>query len=418
MSEQRSRTNRTLQWGLVVVLAGIGAGLVGVVMTLALHLVQWLTWGTHGASLVDQVRAAPRWRRLLGPAVGGLLAGLGWWWLRRRGPVTTIEQAIETGRPLPPVRTWVDALLQILVVGAGASIGREGAPRQAAAAVADQLSKRFRTSSRQRHALMAAGAGAGLAAVYNIPVAGLFFALELFGLPRRWRAVLAGAVISVVATATAWVVVPPRPLFGFPATPTTVSTLVSSTLWALACIPVCAALASGFDALATRAKDARTPPGWRLPAGLALVAALTGLAAWWLPSLPGNGKDVMGEALLGHGGIALLLVLVVAKPLFSVLTLRSGAVGGLLMPSLSTGAALGAAVALLLAQAGQPAPVAVFALLAAAGVLAVTQRAPLFAAAMAWELTWAPWWTIPLLLAVTVGAHRLRSWHGTPSHRR
>ncbi|WIM72687.1 chloride channel protein [Corynebacterium suedekumii] len=97
-----------------------------------------------------------------------------------------------------------------------------------------------------------------------------------------------------------------------------------------------------------------------------------------------------------------------AKPLLTAFSLGSGAVGGTLTPALAVGAALGGLVGVLVGV--DPGLVAVFALIGAAGVLAVMQRAPLFAAVIAWELTWAPWWTLPLLVAVAVAAYGTDRW--------
>ena len=84
--------------------------------------------------------------------------------------------------------------------------------------------------------------------------------------------------------------------------------------------------------------------------------------------------------------------------------LAAGARGGLLTPALSTGAALGVAAAWGLSLLGIVADPVPFAIIAAGGVLAVTQRAPLFAAVMAWELIRAPIWILPLLLVAAFGS--------------
>jgi len=145
-----------------VVLVGLGAGVTGAVFWLLLHGVQHLALGAASHDDIDIVAGVPFWRRLLAPAVAGVLVGLGWWGLRRRAdvePVTTVLH--DPSRRLAFVSTWADAILQTVVVGAGASIGREGAPRQGAAAVATWVSDRLRLDQADRRLIVGAAAGAG-----------------------------------------------------------------------------------------------------------------------------------------------------------------------------------------------------------------------------------------------------------------
>ena len=198
-----------------VAAVGLIAGAVGALMALALHAVEWAAFGEGSASLIDALRTAPAWRRFAAVPIGAGLAGLGWRALRRRGPVTTLDQALRTpGTRLPVGRTAADALLQVAVVGSGTSVGRESAPRQTAAALADALCLRMSVDGEFRRVLLAAGAGAGLAAVYNTPWSAVPFALTVT--LGRWtlRGALATAAISWIGTTIAWSVTD-----GLPATP-------------------------------------------------------------------------------------------------------------------------------------------------------------------------------------------------------
>ena len=408
----------------LAVLGGVAAGLVGAAMAWLLLRIQALTYGVTSESLLDEVRAASDWRRVAGPLVGGLLAGLGWWWLRRRGRVGAVEDALgegpESAERLPLRPTIADALLQLLVVGSGASIGREGAPRQASAALAEWLAGTLRVGPATRRAAVAAAAGAGLAAVYNVPLAGVAFTLEVLPQTRNRQTATLALVMSVLATVTAWPVVTNRPTYAFPDVPGVAPTMAAAACWAAVCIPLCAGVGWAFHALARAAESGRPRPSWRLPVAVAAASGLVGAVSIGLPALPGNGKDLMQLAFSGVPALAGFGALLLLKPLATAMCLRSGAVGGLLTPALATGAALGGLVATglhrlgdagtvgAIAAVGPASSLPVFALVAAAGVLAVTQRAPIFAATMAWELTRAPLWTIPLLLGTALGAHHLR----------
>lgn len=400
---RQRRLRPTLTAAAVVMLGGITAGLVGAAMVAVMHLVELAAYGRHGTSLVQ---AAAPWRRILAPTLGGILAGLGWWTLRRGGQLVPLRTALhDPARRMGILRTTADALLQILLVGSGGSLGREGAPRQTSAVLAQHIARRGGVAVDLGPTILAAAAGAGLAAVYNVPVAGALFALEV--LLVRWTplTISISAAMSAIATVVAWPVVSVRPTYDFPAA----APQLGALWWTLVAVPLTALLGLGFATLAGVAERRRPRAGWRLPVAIGLTGALLGALSVSVPDLPGNGQEIMQTAFAGSGSAAGFLLLLVLKPLVTGLYVRSGAVGGLLTPALATGASAGGAAAWIVRSGGGQASVALWALIGAAGVLAVTQRAPLFAAAMAWELTTAPLWTVPLLLAVTYaslgGAH-------------
>lgn len=386
-----------------VLLAGLGAGLTGALFWLVLHAVQEVTLGLGPHDGADSVASVPLWRRLLGPAVAGLLVGLGWWWLRRDDvvPVTTVLR--DPARRLDLVPTWADALLQTVVVGAGASIGREGAPRQGAAAVATWLSERLKLDESDRRVVVGAAAGAGLAAVYNVPLTGAVYTLEVLLVTRRWRVAVAALLASALATVVAWPVVGRHPVYPFPSTPATATTWVVALLAA----PVCAGVGTAFQRLTSAGRRASVDRSRWLPVALTLAGAGTGLVSWWLPELPGNGKAVLDAAFAADLALGSAALLLVAKPLATAGWLWGGAAGGLLTPALATGAAAGAVAAGVAGQLGALVSVPQAALVGAVGVLAVSQRAPIFATAFAIELTHAPVGVWPALLVAALGSYWL-----------
>ena len=385
-----------------VVLAGLGAGLTGAVFWLLLHGVQHLALGDVSHDGIDTVAGVRLWRRLLAPTVAGALVGLGWWALRRRAdvePVTTVLH--DPSRRLAFLPTWADAVLQTVVVAAGASIGREGAPRQGAAAVATWVSDRLRLDPADRRVLVGAAAGAGLAAVYNVPLTGAVYTLEALLVTRRWRVAVLALTVSVIATVTAWPVVGRHPVYSFPSAPVTTATWVG----ALVAVPLTAAVGTGFARGTSVSRHLRVHRSKLLPVALALTGAGTGLVSWWLPQLPGNGKPVLDAAFVGSLTLLPAALLILVKPAATAGWLWASAAGGLLTPALATGGATGALVALVAGRLGHPVSMQQYALLMAVGVLAVTQRAPMFAAAFGIELTHppAPLW---LVLVLTVLAAR------------
>jgi len=364
---------------------GAAAGVGGVALVLVLHGVQHLAYGYSEGRFADGVLLASRPRRVLAMALGGLLVGTGWWALRRWGtPLVGVEEAAREGGPRLPVRvTALDAVLQVVAVGAGAPLGREGAPRQVGAAVAGRLGERFGLDARRRAVLVAAGAGAGLAAVYDVPLAGALFTLEVLLGSFAADAVVAALATAATATVVAWPVTGRAPTYLVaPFGPPSLSLVVG----ALVLGPVAGLLGWAFRRASARAR-AHRPPGWRLPVLTTVVLAAIGLLAVALPEVLGNGRAPAELALLGQAGGGTAALLLLARPLASVAALRAGARGGLLTPGLALGALLGTLAAAAWAHVWPGAPAAAFAAVGAAAVLAVVQRAPLTAVVLLVEFT-------------------------------
>jgi chloride channel protein, CIC family len=112
----------------------------------------------------------------------GLVTGAGQIVLRHlssgNGIDTTAAIWFHAGR-MPALRTLGSAVLSVIIVGMGASLGREGAPKQAGAVFANFFSDRIQLSDEQRRLLVACGSGAGMAAAYGVPLGGALFSLEV-----------------------------------------------------------------------------------------------------------------------------------------------------------------------------------------------------------------------------------------------
>ena len=406
---------------IAVLATGVLAGGVGILMLLTLRAVEWLAFGHGTEFMLDAVRMAPAWRRFIAVPIGAGLAGLAWWALRRSRPVTDIKGALaDPDADFPVVRTTADALLQVLVVGSGTSVGRENAPRQMAASLANSVSRIVGLDWRWRRILIAAGAGAGLAAVYNTPLTAVPFALTVILGEWSVAGVVISLVISAIATPIAWLVT-----FGEASTALSIGDAAAAGpvyVWAVAAIPLCAGAGWIMRVMCSRARvGARIEQAsWRTPVAMAAAGVVTGAVGLWLAQILGNGKSTL-DMLFGNVApiepvvIGVLCGVFVLKPVLTAVTLRKGVVGGLLMPSAATGAGLGAAVALTLAHVGildsgtQPMDdvVALFALVAAAGLLAVTQASPLFAVIFALELTHCQMWIWPAVAITGFGSYWL-----------
>jgi H+/Cl- antiporter ClcA len=312
-----------------------------------------------------------------------------------------LTDTIRCDRPFAQKPMALDALLQVIAVGSGASLGREQAPRLFAAAGTELLIRLGSIPAPERRILLAGAAGAGLAAVYNVPAAGALFALGV--ILRSWRplAVLVAVATSSIATVTAWPVSHGAATFIWPPTHYTWKALT----FAIVAMPIGAAVGTVFNALIARARQHTLSTSWRLVPAIGLAGLITGTCSIWLPALPGNGKSIVLESLAGGSTLVAVTLAMVLKPLLTTMFVRAGAVGGMLTPALSTGVATGAFVALAINDVGGHASVPTFALIGGAAVLGITQQAPVFAAVFTGELTHPPAEVWTMLVVAAVGAH-------------
>lgn len=371
----------------VTALVGVGAGIGGGLVYAALHAIQHLAFGYSEGTFIDGLLETPPVNRVVALAVAGLLGGVGWWALRRWGrlrpehAIVSVEAAVG-GRRMPWFVTVANAGLQIVIVGLGASIGREVAPRELGALVADWLSDRAGVSARERRILVACGAGAGLAAVYNVPFGGAVFAVEILLAEISFATVLPALAASAVATLVARLVVPANPLYPieqFPLSP-------SIVVWAVLAGPVIGFAAIGFVRLMQFAQRIR-PASWGILIVMPLVFTAVGVASLWFPAILGNGRSLGQLALTASLPVLLILTLTLLKVIATAGTIGAGAAGGTLTPSLAVGAGLGLTIGAAWNLVWPGAPVAVFALIGAAAFLAVTMRAPLTALLLVMEFT-------------------------------
>lgn len=385
----------------VTLLVGVGAGVGGALVALLLHAIQHLAFGYSEGTFLEGLLEAPPVNRVVALAVAGVIGGVGWWLLRRWGSrdprhtIVSVEASVG-GRRMPGLVTLLNAGLQIVIVGLGASIGREVAPREVAALWSGWLSERAGVSARERRILVACGAGAGLAAVYSVPLGGAVFAVEILLAEVSFATVLPALATSGIAALVARVVVPANPLYRVEQVPLSPTIVV----WSVLAGPLIGLAAVGFVRAASFAQRHR-PQRWGILVVMPVAFVAIGVVALWFPAILGNGR-ALGQLALGASlPVLLLLAITVLKAVATVGTIGAGAAGGTLTPSLAIGAGLGLAVgdAWLLLWPG--APLAGFALLGAAAFLAVTMRAPLTALVLVMEFTGqGPALLVPLMLCV------------------
>lgn len=409
-----------------------------------------------------QVRHAqlelPVWLLFLGPVVGMALTGV----LVRmfasdakgHGVPQVMRALIEKGGHIPARVGLTKVAASIATVASGGSAGTEGPIVQIGATAGSVVGQRLGVGREQMMTLVGCGAAAGISAIFNAPIAGVFFALEIllrdFSL-KTFTPIVVSAVFAAAVTHMAQ---------GQNEAIFTVSTFENLTFTALE-FPnyivlglLCGLLAVGFNRALHACEDlyARLKLHWFVaPITGGLVLGALGIAwiflvraaggdptseASEIPSFFGNGYETIrwlleptsygappevvgaavhaGEHAAGHGGHAsaalpmaiwLISLLVVFKAAATCVTLSSGGSGGVFAPSLFIGAAGGAALGVALDRIGLlPAGSnpAAYALVGMAAVVAGSTHGPLTAILMLFELTRDPYVLLPIMLAAVV----------------
>jgi H+/Cl- antiporter ClcA len=401
------RLRSSVEFFCAVVIVGLLAGIAGLSTTFVLRFVQHLTYHYSFGTLLAGVTGSSPVRRALGPMIGAALAGLGWWILRRRSEVPPMAPTIARHDRIPRLSWSIDALLQVLLVGSGASLGREGAPRQFAAALGDLGTGWLkRLSPRDREVLLACAAGAGLGAVYAVPLAGALFSVRI--LLNTWhpRALGAAFITSSLAVAMGSAVTRDQPNLQWPIEESRYLVTAHGLLLA----PVTLVVGLAFNRLIKAARPVRLIRGWVLIPSLAGAGLVMGICSHWWPELPGNGRSILTVSLASGMSLTSATAILLLKPLLTALFLRAGGAGGMLTPSLATGAAAGS-VSILTVNwlAGTHLHTPAISLAGAAGVLAVTQGSPIWAAIFVWELAHPPLWLFLVFLMTATGSYGLKA---------
>jgi chloride channel protein, CIC family len=387
-------------WALVLLIGAL-AGLSAAAFVELLGVVEHLAWSYSSGDFLDAVTASPAARRVLVLTAAGALAGVGALVLKRLrgfGGGEVSEALWLGGGRMSLIPSLSRGVLSIVIVGMGASLGREAAPQLAGGAFASGLCERAHVPAWQRRLLVACGAGAGMAAVYNVPLGGALFAVEVLLGTLALPFVLPALATSVVATAVAWTVLGNAPIYTLPVHGASGSEIV----WAVIAGPLAGLAAAIWVRMVRVAHGARPIAARaRMVAPLAVFAAL-GATAIAYPQLLGNGQDTVELAVTAQLGVGLLAALVVLKPLATAGCLGSGAPGGLFTPTLTYGVLFGGLLGYGWIQVWPGTSDGAYAVIGGAAVLAASMQGPLAAVVLTLELAhFTDTLIVPILIAVT-----------------
>ncbi|MGB8952262.1 MAG: chloride channel protein [Candidatus Aminicenantales bacterium] len=398
---------------LLAVLVGSLAGLASVFFKFMIQFFQKLFW--RAPSYISAVSAQPWFLTILIPAIGGLLVGplvyFGAKEAKGHGVPEIMESLIFRGGFIRNRVAAVKALASSICIGSGGSTGREGPIVQISASLASTVGQIFRINERGMRTLVAAGAGAGIGATFNAPIAGALFAVEVilgeFGV-YSFSPIIVASVISTLIS---------RMITGdFSAFTVPKYTLISvweigpylllgviSGLVAILFIESLYYIEDKFDL-------------WRFPALLKplLGGLLVGTIGLFLPQVFGVSYEGIDAALQGQLGLWIAFLLIFAKILGTSLTLGSGGSGGIFAPSLFLGAMTGNFVGSVFHRffpSSISSPGA-FSLVGMGAVVAAATHAPITAIIIIFELTNDYKIILPLMFSciiaslITLGLHK------------
>jgi len=345
-----------------------------------------------------------RWLIFLLPPLGGLMVGFifRFWGRHRRfrGVSAVIESVARRGGRLNWQKGAIELLNSGLSIISGLSVGMEGPIVVAGSTIGSNVSEAFKLSPTRRRVLLASGAAAGISAVFNAPIAGFFFALELILGDFSKKAVAAIVLASVSANVTIKALTGGATIFRLPSYGLIhPAEMINYIILGLLCGLTAYAFAQlllFFD---------HWFPRWRIypPIKPMIGGIVVSLIALCFPEILGTGHHVVETIINGHfprqehlfavlnwPNLHLYLVaLCLAKLAATSITLGSGAAGGKFAPSLFMGATVGGAYGILVASQNliPTASPAAYALVGMAAIFGSIAQAPLTVILLVFEMT-------------------------------
>ena len=334
------------------------------------------------------------------PVVGGLIVGAMARWgsraIRGHGIPEAMEQVLLNQSRIPPRITWLKPVSSAVAIGTGGPFGAEGPIIATGGALGSLIGQWLHVTADERKTLLAAGAAAGMAAVFCAPVSAVLLAIELLLFERRARSLIPVALATVVATGVRFVFEGGDAMFPLPglATPAPMALAVYTLLGALV-----GAISVGVTKLTYAIEDGfeKLPIHWMWWPALGGVAV--GVIGYFVPLTLGVGYANIASVLAGQLSLGAMLSLCVFKLLSWSIALGSGTSGGTLAPLFTVGGALGGACGLALVTWAPWLHVdaRMAALVCMAAMFAGASRAFLASVVFAFETTQQPHGLLPLL---------------------
>jgi H+/Cl- antiporter ClcA len=393
--------HRVLRVTLVAVVLGVAAAFIAQLLTALIGLVTNLAfYGRVSAAFSSPGDNHLGLWVIAVPVIGGLLVGAMARWgsraIRGHGIPEAMEQVLLNESKIPPRITFLKPISSAIAIGTGGPFGAEGPIIATGGALGSFIGQLLHVTGGERKVLLAAGAAAGMAAVFGSPVAAVVLAVELLLFELRPRSLIPVALACVAATGVRYALQGSAPVFAMPA-------LATPSVIALLCYVLIGALLGLISVWVTRIVYGVEDAFEKLPVHWMWWPAIGGLAVgvigYFAPLTLGVGYTNIDDILNGQLTLHTLAFLCVMKFLSWSIALGSGTSGGTLAPLFTIGGALGAMIGLGLVAVAPQLGIdpRIAALVGMAAIFAGASRALLTAVVFAFETTGQPAGLLPLL---------------------
>jgi chloride channel protein, CIC family len=391
---------------LLAAMIGIVAGIIAYVLYdligLFTNLAYYHQWSFHFRS-PEHTFIGP-WI-IVTPVIGGLIVGFmakyGSDKIKGHGIPEAMEAVLTSHSRIEAKVAILKPLSAAIAIGTGGPFGAEGPIIQTGGAVGSLVGQIISTTAAERKVLLACGAGAGMAATFNTPIAGVILAIELLLFEFRSRSFIPLVIASTLATSVRVVLLGQRSMFGM-------ANVNFDVLHGLAFYLLLGAIsgvaAIGFTKLLYFVEDQFD----RLPLDdlwhPAIGALGLGIIGFFVPRVLGVGYDTISDILNNNLALKLLILIAIFKALALVISLGSGTSGGLLAPMFMSSAALGGAFAMIVNWIFPSAHLSpgAYALVAMAAVFGAASRATFTFIVFAFEITRDYNAILPLMLGCVI----------------
>jgi chloride channel protein, CIC family len=339
------------------------------------------------------------------PVIGGLIVGVmakfGSEKIKGHGIPEAMEAVLTTRSRIEAKVAILKPLSAAVAIGTGGPFGAEGPIIQTGGAFGSVVGQIVSTTASERKVLLACGAGAGMAATFNTPIAGVILAIELLLFEFRARSFIPLVIASTLATSVRYLLLGQRSMFEMGNTEFGVP--YGLPFYLLLGV-ICGIAAIGFTKLLYWVEDQFE----RLPVSdfwhPAIGALALGVIGYFVPRVLGVGYDTISDILNNNLALKLLVLVAVFKALALVISLGSGTSGGLLAPMFMSSAAMGGVFAMVvnLVMPNAHLSPGAYALVAMGAVFGAASRATFTFIVFAFEITHDFHSILPLMLVSVI----------------
>jgi CIC family chloride channel protein len=404
--------NQDLPFLLVAVFVGLVTGYVAVLFHEAIRIISSILFEGTTAVGLPSLNNYPRILLLpLIPAAGGLFVGLYNSSVAKTKPehgLASVIKSVAQKEGKIPRKSWIHkTITSVVSIGTGGGGGREAPIAQVGASIGSTVAQLLKFSPGRTRTLLGCGAAAGLSAVFNAPIGGVMFAVEVilgdFSV-KTFSPIVVAAVVSTVLSRSY--------LGNFPTFQVHEYSLVSNTelvlyfvLGVLAGLSAVLFIRTFYfiEELLKKFEIRFRVPAWAMPA---IGGLLCGLVSMWVPELYGFSYDVINRALTGSETWDNMIAVYFLKPVVAAFTVGSGGSGGMFAPSMKMGAMLGGMYGKVVNNLfpGLTAASGAYALVGMGALTAGIMRAPLTVILILFEITGQYEIVLPIMFAAVTSA--------------